>query len=44
MTARVFPDEPQFASASEQLLVRTLQEQLPDDSVLFCNLRFIDRA
>ncbi len=44
MTARVFPDEPHFASASEQLFVRTLQEQLPDDAVLFCNLRFSDRA
>ncbi len=44
MTARVFPDEPQFASASEQLFVRTLQEDLPDGAVLFCNLRFSDRA
>jgi hypothetical protein len=44
MTARVFPDEPQFASASEQLFVETLREQLPDDAVLFCNLRFSDRA
>ena len=44
MTARVFPDEPQFASASEQLFVQTLQEQLPDDAVLFCNVRFSDRG
>ena len=44
MTARVFPDEPRFASASEEIFVRTLQEQLPDDAVLFCNLRFSDRA
>ncbi|MDP9460672.1 MAG: NERD domain-containing protein [Actinomycetota bacterium] len=44
MTARVFPDEPQFASASEQLFVQTLQDQLPDDAVLFCNLRFSDRG
>ncbi|SET22075.1 nuclease-related domain-containing protein [Geodermatophilus poikilotrophus] len=43
MTARLFPDEPQFASASEQLFARTLQEQLPDDAVLFCNLRLSDR-
>ncbi|MGY1690350.1 NERD domain-containing protein [Geodermatophilus sp. SYSU D01105] len=44
MTARVFPDEPQFVSASEQLFVQTLREQLPDDAVLFCNVRFSDRA
>ena len=42
MTARLFPDEPQFASASEQLFVQTLRDQLPDDAVLFCNLRFSD--
>src|SRR3954449_8481295 len=44
MTAQVFPDEPSFASASEELFVRTLQKQLPDDAVLFCNLRFSDGA
>ena len=44
MTARVFPDAPHFAAASERLLVRTLQDQLPDDAVLFCNLRFSDRS
>ncbi|WP_100500812.1 NERD domain-containing protein [Geodermatophilus chilensis] len=44
MTARVFPDEPQLASASEQLFVQTLQEQLPNDAVLFCNVRFSDRG
>ncbi|RZU32472.1 nuclease-related domain-containing DEAD/DEAH box helicase [Blastococcus saxobsidens] len=42
MTARLFPDEPQFASAAERLLVETLREQLPDDAALFCNLRFSD--
>ncbi|MGY1753822.1 NERD domain-containing protein [Blastococcus sp. SYSU D01042] len=42
MTARLFPDDPQFGSASERLLVEKLQEQLPDDAVLFCNLRFSD--
>src|SRR3954449_5161163 len=42
MTAQVFPDEPSFASSSEELFVRTLQEQLPDDAALFCNLRFSD--
>ena len=44
MTARVFPDDPQFASSSEEMFVQTLQEKLPDDAVLFCNLRFSDRA
>ncbi|MGY1601650.1 NERD domain-containing protein [Geodermatophilus sp. SYSU D00815] len=42
MTARLFPDEPQHRTRSEELFVRTLQEQLPDDAVLFCNLRFSD--
>ncbi|WP_104526012.1 NERD domain-containing protein [Blastococcus atacamensis] len=42
MTARLFPDDPQFAHSSEELLVQTLREQLPDDAVLFCNLRFSD--
>ena len=44
MTARLFPPDPQFGSASERLLVQTLQGQLPDDAVLFCNLRFSDRS
>jgi Nuclease-related domain/UvrD-like helicase C-terminal domain/AAA domain len=44
VTARVFPDEPAFASASERLFVRTLQEQLPDDAVLFCNVPFTDHS
>ena len=42
MTARRFPDDPRFGSAAEEHLVETLQEQLPDDAVLFCNLRFSD--
>jgi hypothetical protein len=42
MTARLFPDEPQFAASSEELFVRTLQEQLPDDAVLFCNVPLTD--
>ena len=42
MTARLFPDDPQFGSASERLVVEKLREQLPDDAVLFCNLRFSD--
>lgn len=42
MTARLFPDEPEFASGSEELLVRTLLEQLPDDAAVFCNVRFSD--
>ncbi|MGY1620504.1 NERD domain-containing protein [Geodermatophilus sp. SYSU D00691] len=42
MTARLFPDQPRYGSRSEELFVRTLQEQLPDDAVLFCNLRFSD--
>ena len=39
MTARLFPDDPQFAHASEELFVRTLRDQLPDDAALFCNVR-----
>ncbi len=42
MTARLFPDDPQFGSAAEQLLAERLREQLPDDAALFCNLRFSD--
>jgi hypothetical protein len=44
VTARLFPDEPEFGSASERLFVQTLRDQLPDDAVLFCNLRFSDGA
>lgn len=44
MTARLFPDDPQFGSASEQLFVQTLREQLPDDAAVFCNLRLSDRS
>ncbi|SFL38110.1 nuclease-related domain-containing DEAD/DEAH box helicase [Geodermatophilus ruber] len=42
MTARRYPDEPVFGSPAEQLFVEALQENLPDDAVLFCNLRFSD--
>jgi len=42
VTARRFPDEPVFGSPAEQLFVEALQEQLPDDAVVFCNLRFSD--
>ncbi|RFU21149.1 nuclease-related domain-containing DEAD/DEAH box helicase [Geodermatophilus marinus] len=42
MTARLFPDDPAFGSAAEQLFVQILREQLPDDAVLFCNQRFSD--
>ncbi|MCZ2804864.1 NERD domain-containing protein [Modestobacter sp. VKM Ac-2983] len=44
MTARVFPVEPTFESAAEQTFVQALRDQLPDDAVLFCNLRFTDRS
>ncbi|WP_164700300.1 NERD domain-containing protein [Modestobacter sp. KNN46-3] len=44
MTARVFPTEPTFESAAEQSFVQALRDQLPDDAVLFCNLRFTDRS
>jgi hypothetical protein len=44
VTARLFPDEPHFASASEEIFVQTLRDQLPDDAVLFCNLPFTDGA
>ena len=42
VTARRFPDEPVFGSSAEQLFAEALQEQLPDDAVLFCNVRFSD--
>jgi len=42
VTARLFPDDPQFGSPSEALLVEELRGQLPDDAVLFCNFRFSD--
>jgi hypothetical protein len=40
---RLFPDEPRFQSAAEQVVWRALQQQLPDESVLFHGLRFSDR-
>ena len=43
MTARRFPDAPEFASPAERLFVEALQEHLPDDAVLFCGQRFSDR-
>ncbi|TKJ28325.1 NERD domain-containing protein [Blastococcus sp. CCUG 61487] len=42
MTARLFPDDPRFGSAAEALFVEEVREQLPDDVVLICNLRFSD--
>jgi len=44
VTARVYPVEPAFESPAEQSFVRALRDQLPDDAVLFCNLRFTDRS
>ena len=44
MTARRFPETPTFASAGERLFTQALQEQLPDDAVLFCGQWFSDRA
>jgi hypothetical protein len=44
VTARPFPEEPTFASASERLFVESLQQQLPDNGALFCNVRFSDRS
>ncbi|CCG04351.1 nuclease-related domain-containing DEAD/DEAH box helicase [Blastococcus saxobsidens] len=44
MTARLFPDDPQFAHASEELFVRTLRDQLPDDAAVFCNVRLSGRS
>ncbi|RBY91055.1 NERD domain-containing protein [Blastococcus sp. TF02A-30] len=43
MTARRFPDQPVYGSSAEQLFVEALQENLPDDAVLFCGQRFSDR-
>ena len=42
--AQVSRTSPVFGSAAEQLFVEALQEQLPDDAVLFCGLRFSDRS
>jgi hypothetical protein len=44
VTARLFPAQPVFAAASEQLFVEALQEHLPDDAVLICGQRFSDRG
>jgi hypothetical protein len=44
VTARLFPDDPQFAHASEALFVQALREQLPDDAAVFCNVRLSDRS
>ena len=44
MSARRYPEEPVFASPSEQLFVEALQENLPDDAVLICGRRFSDRG
>ncbi|SDP11638.1 PhoH-like protein [Klenkia soli] len=44
MTARMYPQDPDFASAAERLFVMALQEQLPNDAVLICNQRFTDRG
>ena len=44
MTARRFPDAPEFASAAERLFVEALQDKLPDDVVLICGQRFSDRV
>ena len=44
MTARIYPDDPAFASAAERLFVQSLREQLPDDAVMICNQRFTDRG
>src|SRR3954447_4455516 len=43
VTARRFPESPVFASHAEQLFADALQENLPDDAVLFCGQRFSDR-
>ncbi len=44
MTARLYPDDPLFGSDAERRFVATLQEQLPDNAVMSCNLRFSDRS
>jgi hypothetical protein len=43
MNVRLFPPEPRFQSAAEQVVWRALVEQLPADSVLFHGVRFSDR-
>ncbi|SSC25225.1 DNA helicase, UvrD/REP type [Klenkia terrae] len=44
MTARMYPQDPAFASPAERLFVQSLRGQLPDDAVLICNQRFTDRG
>jgi hypothetical protein len=42
VTARLYPEEPEFEAASERAVVEVLRDQLPDDAVLFVNQRFTD--
>jgi hypothetical protein len=43
VTARVYPDDPEFASPAEKLFVDALRDNLPDGAVLICGQRFTDR-
>jgi hypothetical protein len=43
VTARRFPEAPDFASQAERLFVEAVAARLPDDAVLFCGQRFSDR-
>ena len=43
MSARTFPDVPDFASDAERIVWGALREQLPTGAVVFANRRFTDR-
>ncbi|MGZ4590757.1 MAG: NERD domain-containing protein [Actinomycetes bacterium] len=43
MTARCFPEDPDFAHATERTVWEALRKSLPDDAALFANRRFTDR-
>jgi hypothetical protein len=43
VTARCFPERPDFEHPSEQTVLTKIRDQLPDGAVLFANRRFTDR-
>jgi Nuclease-related domain/UvrD-like helicase C-terminal domain/AAA domain len=40
----MYPVAPRFEARAEESFVQALRDQLPDDAVVFCNVRFTDRA
>ena len=43
MTARCFPEDPEFEHETERVVWAELRDQLPDDAALFANLSLTDR-